>query len=324
MLVTCPNCQTTFNIPDAAYKPGRKARCSNCGFVFLLPELPDAEEKDDIAAVSRVAPVPETQSTVSGPGAVAPEEDASHVPGYGKSFEDIIADAVENSEDRPAAPEDMHAEGEETGSAAPVTTASALPAAGSSVTKSPPPRKKRRRVLFAFLIVLLCLCLGIAGFLAYSAFFSPPAQEEKKAQETVHGISDMELSDMRQYVVNNNEKIRRLVVVEGNVTNLSKATRELVIIEASLFDKFGNTLAIQQQYCGVTLSQFQLQVFGKEEIVSALSNEREILMNNANIVPGSSVPCMTVFFDPPPASYEFIVRIVDAKDAAPAAGGGSH
>lgn len=45
MIVTCPQCDTFFSMPDELYKPGRKARCSQCANVFRLPEAqPQAEE----------------------------------------------------------------------------------------------------------------------------------------------------------------------------------------------------------------------------------------------------------------------------------------
>lgn len=39
MIVTCPQCDTSFSMPDELYKPGRKARCSQCSNVFRLPEV---------------------------------------------------------------------------------------------------------------------------------------------------------------------------------------------------------------------------------------------------------------------------------------------
>ncbi|MDL2207958.1 zinc-ribbon domain-containing protein [Desulfovibrio sp. OttesenSCG-928-M16] len=38
MFIACPKCETTFSLPDNLYKPGKKARCSQCGEVFPMPE----------------------------------------------------------------------------------------------------------------------------------------------------------------------------------------------------------------------------------------------------------------------------------------------
>jgi len=39
MIVTCPNCDTKFAVPDDAYIPGRRARCSSCSNIFSLQDI---------------------------------------------------------------------------------------------------------------------------------------------------------------------------------------------------------------------------------------------------------------------------------------------
>jgi predicted Zn finger-like uncharacterized protein len=46
MIVICPQCETSFSLPDEQYRPGRKARCSQCAFVFRLPGSLDQAEAD--------------------------------------------------------------------------------------------------------------------------------------------------------------------------------------------------------------------------------------------------------------------------------------
>ncbi len=64
MIVTCPQCDTSFFMPDELYKAGRKARCSQCSAVFRLPEILTLE--DGIAAavpsVAQPMPAPEPPS----------------------------------------------------------------------------------------------------------------------------------------------------------------------------------------------------------------------------------------------------------------------
>ncbi|MDR1947141.1 MAG: zinc-ribbon domain-containing protein [Desulfovibrio sp.] len=51
MLVTCPRCETTFFLPDELFKPGKKARCSNCHNVFPLyvqPVVQPAPATEDL------------------------------------------------------------------------------------------------------------------------------------------------------------------------------------------------------------------------------------------------------------------------------------
>lgn len=47
MIITCPKCETAFSLPDDLYRPGKKARCSQCSFVFQMPAEENAEEHDE-------------------------------------------------------------------------------------------------------------------------------------------------------------------------------------------------------------------------------------------------------------------------------------
>ena len=46
MIITCPKCETTFSLPDELYRPGKKARCSQCSVVFAMPAAENAEDVD--------------------------------------------------------------------------------------------------------------------------------------------------------------------------------------------------------------------------------------------------------------------------------------
>ena len=53
--------------------------------------------------------------------------------------------------------------------------------------------------------------------------------------------------------------------------------RELIRIEASLYDSAGNALVSKQQLAGTSLSLFQLQVLGEQDIEQALANKIDIM-----------------------------------------------
>ncbi|MDR2161400.1 MAG: zinc-ribbon domain-containing protein [Desulfovibrio sp.] len=61
MIITCPQCETSFALPDEAYRSGRRARCSQCSFVFRLPA---AAERDE--ALLLVPPPPASPPPASG------------------------------------------------------------------------------------------------------------------------------------------------------------------------------------------------------------------------------------------------------------------
>lgn len=64
MIIACPRCETSFSLPDALYKPGKKARCSQCGNVFPMPAMPgeDLEPGPGVGQVYAPSPTAETKA----------------------------------------------------------------------------------------------------------------------------------------------------------------------------------------------------------------------------------------------------------------------
>ena len=283
MIIACPDCLTHFDVSETEYRPGRKARCSQCRSVFPLPE---AESGQQTAAVPAAM-----DAVLAGETASAPDE-------------------------------------------------------GIAVSSGATPHPRKKSKLFVAVAVVLVLCIvGVGGILAARMFFgtsggaSPEVAgdsplktvfkreltpEEKAKEEarlaTVHSLA---LTDVRQYTITENTRVGRMVVVEGRVVNNFDTAKDLILLEITLFDKSGRPLVVREQYCGVTLSLLQLRTLPKASIESALTNQVVILNNNTDILPGGHVPFSTVFFNMPAQAYEFEVRILDVKDAAPAAASGS-
>lgn len=84
MIVQCPQCETAFAVPDDVYRPGRKARCSQCAHVFRLPEL-DSPPPDDSSLFDEALP--------SSPAFTSPPP-SSEKTGRGKKFHMLLAAAV--------------------------------------------------------------------------------------------------------------------------------------------------------------------------------------------------------------------------------------
>lgn len=67
MIIACPRCETGFSLPDELYRPGKKARCSQCGNVFPLPApAPGAMEEEFKPASGDIA-TPEPSASASAP-----------------------------------------------------------------------------------------------------------------------------------------------------------------------------------------------------------------------------------------------------------------
>ncbi|SBV94610.1 conserved hypothetical protein [uncultured delta proteobacterium] len=312
MIVTCPQCETKFDIPDDKYRPGRKARCSNCGNVFALPELDDAVSPEGAAA-------PAGMAAATPPRA----EEAASFDAADEAFADIADEEL--ADDAPegdiAAPP---------ASVDDVVSPLAKKAAGNKISK------KKLILLGGMCLVVALLAYG--GIMVYSAVFAPPkgtdpvratdgstveslggktrsADQEKEAARLA-AVRRLSLENVRQYTVTENEKTGPMVVVEGAVVNNFETPKDLILLEITLYDAKGNALVMREQYCGVTLSLLQLRTLPQAAIEGALVNQSVILSNNTDILPGSSVRFTSVFFDLPHSAYEFEVKIIDVQDPA--------
>jgi predicted Zn finger-like uncharacterized protein len=67
MIIVCPRCETSFSLPDGLYRPGKKARCSQCGNVFPMPAQEAGTVPDDLGHASGDAVVPEIPAVVPVP-----------------------------------------------------------------------------------------------------------------------------------------------------------------------------------------------------------------------------------------------------------------
>ena len=183
---------------------------------------------------------------------------------------------------------------------------------------------KKKKILIA--VVLLAVLGGAGYYFLGPMFLSPESAEKMAAEEAMEtademaaemaeergpvvedviatdNIRDLMLQSIKQYSVRN-EKAGQIFVVEGKVVNNFPTPKELIKVEASLFDDTGVAVATKKQYCGAGLALYELQLKSAEEIERALNSKENIAINNTNIPPGGEVEFMVVFYDPPPPLY---------------------
>lgn len=261
MTVTCPNCKTTYNLPDDKARPGAKLRCTVCRQVFVLPEPS--------------APAPQDE--------VPPKPDIPPVSGPDQSL---------------------------------------------SISIGTPTRSKKGGRTFGALVLLLLFALGGGGLLwKYTTLLDPlkialgmaePAPKElteaERAARLAALVGDLELRGVRQYIVHNDKIDGNISVIEGKVVNGFDEPRDLIRVEASLYDSTGKLLISKPQLAGSMVSLFQLQVLSEQELENALTNNKlDILANNTNVPPGGTVPFMLVFYKPPEDATDFSVRVIGAS-----------
>lgn len=212
--------------------------------------------------------------------------------------------------------------------------ADAEPAASSGGGETAPPAPEKQSFLKRWFTLiaataagLLLLLLVVGGYLIYSSFSSStPTTAEEKAGE-ISGESPAQAADgapslldglsldaIRYFFVDNKE-IGRILVIQGEVINISQTNKDYIVVEAVLQNEHKHEVAKKFQYCGVPLTLFQLQNLSEKDLEDTLTNRLTILTNNTNIPPGGRVPFVTVFTTPPDSMRHFEVRVVDASDS---------
>jgi predicted Zn finger-like uncharacterized protein len=324
MIVQCPKCKTKYKIGDELVHPeGTPVRCSRCKEVFEVtpgepasaPSVagngrqassPSSEEQardEDFLGLggglsgstrpSPSSPVAEENEEILHPDSATAQRDAS------------ISERLGLAEDNAAVPDEANKNG--------------LPA-----EDSPVPRRKGRTAVLLLLLLILLLAAGVYFFYPQIKPYLPAWLDQRVAttsgdkgllQKNVQGseVEHITLLDVRQYFVSN-DKIGQLFVIEGRAVNGYSSPKELIKLQATLYDGEDRVLESKQFLCGNTVSLFQLQVLTKEELESTLNSKVGVLTNNTNLQPGAEVPFMTVFPNPPQDVQEFGVNVIDIKD----------
>ncbi|MDK2955186.1 MAG: hypothetical protein PWQ57_682 [Desulfovibrionales bacterium] len=330
MIVQCENCSTKFNLPDDRIpKGGAKVKCSKCGNIFKVsppapPPPPPPEEEEDFGLDEEFGgdqAEAEEDEDLFGDGfddepsaSAADEEDEEEEEGFGDfpDDEDDLADDEEEEEDEEYEDEDFEDGGD------------------LSLDSKPKKGGSKKSLIVLLVLVIILGILGAAGWYFKDALFgavglsdaanrteaAQPAQEGQAQPPVSPGdqVKGIGLKNVRQYYLDN-EKAGQLFVVEGKAVNNFDAPKEMITVQADLYDGKGAVLASKSVKCGNTLSMYQLQVETPEAIDAALSADVGILANNTYLKKGMDTPFMAVFFNPSPLVREFQVKVVSAQDA---------
>ena len=147
------------------------------------------------------------------------------------------------------------------------------------------PSGGRRKFWAALALILVCLGGGAYWYFGERHPDTPPTE-----QELAKKVELLTMRNVRQYYVDNEKVKGRVFVIEGRVVNEFPQPKELIAVEAAIYDKNKRPLATKTQLAGTQLSLFQLQVLSEKEMESFLNNKVEILANNTNVRHGGEVP----------------------------------
>ena len=312
MNVTCPQCNTVYRLPDEKVRPGAKLRCSVCRHIFTL-------SLEGVSAAPRVRE-PEHREAPRDGGlefsgaserktAFEPSDEGGLSLGRGTSSSGSLALSLDDPHGRKGRSSESQKE-------------QGLSLDGSDAFGGLEMPRKKSSVLPRLMSFVFCLALAAGcGWMWENTHYLDGLKglvapylglELADSSEPVSLVSKLELRDVRQYQIKN-EKVGTLVVIEGKVKNNFPTPRELIRLEAELYDANGAMLASQQQLAGNSMSSFQLELLDQEELDKALNNKLDIVEANTNVLPGNEVPFTVIFVNPPAEASDYKVRIAEAS-----------
>ncbi|PTN38334.1 DUF3426 domain-containing protein [Desulfonatronum sp. SC1] len=278
MLIQCPNCDTKYNLNEAAIGPGgSKVRCIRCDHVFFVaPPGADSSQSSQGQGQARKTGLDQELKEDFDWLDEVEQEDNSGI----KRGKDGYSIEIQASEE--------------------------------------PKNRTMTYVVVGLVvaIILMASFLYVQRTLGpVSSWFGGSSESEMVAEPKVLGPDDVHLislQNVRQYFVSN-EKIGQLFVIEGKARNDFPEPMELFRIEASLFDAAGQVVERNEFLAGNSVSLFQLQILSEQELEAALSARVGILTNNTNIRPGMDVQFMVVFSNPPDTVQEYGLKVIGAQ-----------
>lgn len=348
MIISCTSCSTKYNFPDAEYRAGRKVKCKMCGNVFALPEQDEDMELigASLAEPEKKPAPPRTQQTedksffdpFSEEAEDEEQELAPKAPRGGKpakgpaeALDDDVDEEPDAAPDKPSGDKRRVAVEDLTDPSLPQKptknvvaqqfnaddgTGAKFNVDGLGVPEKKPKSKKGLVILGGF--VGLLLGLAVLYYMAPGLFgkflsLGKSGPDEKTEAFSTDQIKDFALKDVTQYYVDN-EKVGKLFVVQGKVVNNFKTPKDLIKIEATLFDKNNAAVVAKKLLIGNTVSLYQLQMLSEQELEAQIENKVGVLTVNTGVPPGGEVPFVVIFYRPSDAVQEFGVKVIEAKE----------
>ena len=290
MQVVCPKCKSRFNLPSGT-KPGARLRCSVCMTVFSLP----SEESSDYArqpSLSSGTLPPLGASDVPQSALPQLEEKKSHHPflwflvvvlvlgiaGYAAwELSGDFRGAVINLKNKfGPAPTPVKSVQQPEGSVS--RDESSLNNPGQGMENAAKPAETNMSI---------------------SGDAQVPTQEQNSNNIDLHSLR---LEKVRQYFVDN-EKVGRILVIEGQVVGQKPFLPSTVHVEAVIIGEDKKPLEKKEQKVGGNLSLLQLQKMDKEELENS---QYSALDSN---VKRQEFHFIVIFYNPVKTVSEFTIKI---------------
>ena len=106
---------------------------------------------------------------------------------------------------------------------------------------------------------------------------------------------------------------QRILVIKGQVANLSTVEKSGIRIHAALLDNTDAVLAQQAVYAGNVLSGEAIRKGNRDTLSKALENRFGEGLANMHVAPGKAIPFMVVFFDAPVTMDSYKLEAKDSE-----------
>lgn len=106
---------------------------------------------------------------------------------------------------------------------------------------------------------------------------------------------------------------RRILVIKGQVANLSNVEKSGIRVSATLLDNTDAVLAQQAVYAGNMLPGEAIRKGDRDTLSKALGNRFGEGLTNMSIAPGKAIPFMVLFFDAPATMDSYKLEAKDGE-----------
>jgi Protein of unknown function (DUF3426) len=169
---------------------------------------------------------------------------------------------------------------------------------------APAPRSRLPRSLAVAVVLLLMVLFAAGGFFAFTdtgkdtARNLVPRVAAFLGGEGAGSVSRYEVKNVIGYY-ESGAASRRILVIKGQVTNLSSSGRSGIRVAATLLDNADQVVGEQLVYAGNSVSGSRLKTASRTTLEKTLANPLGEHLANMDVLPGKTVPFMVLFFDAP-------------------------
>jgi predicted Zn finger-like uncharacterized protein len=173
------------------------------------------------------------------------------------------------------------------------------------LSRDAPPSRSASSLPMATVVVLLVVGAAAAGYFGFTASgkksltdLAPRVAALFGGKWTAGSASRYEVKNVIGYY-ESGAAAPRILVIKGQVTNLSKIGKSGIRVHATLLDSNEQVLGDKTVYAGNTLSTAKLKAGDRSTLEKALGNPLGERLSNMDVQPGKAIPFMVLFFDAP-------------------------